>query len=201
MLVIGLTGGIGSGKSAVAERFAARGVPIIDTDVIAREVVEPGTTGLAGVVEAFGPDVLDAEGRLERSRLGARVFSDPVQRQRLEAILHPLIREEMARRIAGLHAPYCVAVIPLLLETGQSALVDRVLVVDAPDEERYRRVEARDARPRAEIAAIMQAQIGRRERLAAADDVLANDGDLAHLERQVEALHHRYLQIAAARVP
>lgn len=196
MLIVGLTGGIGSGKSTVAERFAARDVPVIDADVIAREVVEPGTPGLARIVEAFGRDILDENGRLDRSRLGARVFQDPESRKRLEAILHPLIRAEMQRRITHITAPYCVLVIPLLIETGQTDLVHRVLVVDTPRELQYRRVAARDNRPRAEIEAILDVQAGREDRLAAAHDVIVNDADLDALDRQVARLHQRYLELS-----
>lgn len=196
MLIVGLTGGIGSGKSTVAERFAARDVPVIDADVIAREVVEPGTPGLARIVEAFGRDILDENGRLDRSRLGARVFQDPESRKRLEAILHPLIRAEIQRRITHITAPYCVLVIPLLIETGQTDLVHRVLVVDTPRELQYRRVAARDNRPRAEIEAILDVQAGREDRLAAAHDVIVNDADLDALDRQVARLHQRYLELS-----
>lgn len=196
MLIVGLTGGIGSGKSTVAERFAARDVPVIDADVIAREVVEPGTPGLARIVEAFGRDILDENGRLDRSRLGARVFQDPESRKRLEAILHPLIRAEMQRRITHITAPYCVLVIPLLIETGQTDLVHRVLVVDTPRELQYRRVAARDNRPRAEIEAILDVQASREDRLAAAHDVIVNDADLDALDRQVARLHQRYLELS-----
>ncbi len=198
MLIIGLTGGIGSGKSAVAERFAARGVPVLDADIIAREVVAPGTPGLARVVEAFGTDILDSQGRLDRARLGRRVFGDPELRRRLEAILHPLIRAEMRERVRHLAAPYCILVIPLLIETGQTDLVDRVLVVDAPPELQYQRVAARDGRSPAEIAAILRAQASRETRLAAADDVIVNDADLTALDRRVAELHRRYLELSAA---
>ncbi len=196
MLIVGLTGGIGSGKSTVAERFDVRGVPVIDADVIAREVVEPGTPGLARVVEAFGRDILDENGRLNRSRLGARIFQDPESRKRLEAILHPLIRAEMQRRITHITAPYCVLVIPLLIESGQSDLVHRILVVDTPRELQSRRVAARDKRPPAEIEAILDAQASREERLAAAHDVIVNDTDLNALDQQVARLHQRYLELS-----
>lgn len=196
MLIVGLTGGIGSGKSTVAERFAARGVPVIDADAVAREVVEPGTVGLARIVEAFGQDILDENGRLSRSRLGARIFQAPGARKRLEAILHPLIRVEMQRRIAHITAPYCVLVIPLLIESGQSDLVHRVLVVDTPRELQYRRVMARDKRPPAEIEAILDAQVSREDRLAAAHDIIVNDTDLDALDRQVARLHQHYLELS-----
>lgn len=200
MLIVGLTGGIGSGKSAVAARFAALGAPVIDADVIAREVVEPGTPGLERIVEMFGADVLDERGRLNRARLASKVFGDPDRRKRLEAILHPLIREEMRQRAARIAAPYCILAIPLLIETGQRDLVHRVLVVDTPPELQYQRVAARDGRPRAEIEAIVNAQASREARLAAADDVIINDSDFAALDHQVAELHRRYLALASASI-
>jgi dephospho-CoA kinase len=196
VLVVGLTGGIASGKSTVAERFAARGVAVIDTDVIAREVVEPGAPGLQRVVEAFGAEVLDADGRLARAKLAARVFRDAAARERLESILHPLIRAESERRIAQAPGPYCVLVVPLLVETGYTGLVDRVLVVDLPEAVQIERLQARDERPREEIEGILRAQASREERLAAADDVIRNDADLAALEHAIEALHRKYLRLA-----
>lgn len=197
MLVVGLTGGIGSGKTTVAGRFAARGVPVIDADRIARELVEPGRPALARIVESFGPQMLDAQGRLDRARLRERVFADSGQRKRLEALLHPLIRREMHDRVHRLSAPYCLLVIPLLLETGQADLVQRILVVDAPDELRYQRLARRGLKPE-QVDAIMSAQAGRAQRLAAAHDVIVNDGDLQTLDRRVEELHRRYLETAAA---
>ena len=198
MLIVGLTGGIGSGKTTVAERFAARGVPVIDADRIARELVEPGRPALARIVDAFGAQTLDAQGRLDRPRLRERVFADPERRRQLEALLHPLIRREMHDRLQRLSTPYCLLVIPLLLETGQADLVQRILVVDAPDELRYQRLARRDGLTREQVDAIMSAQSGRAQRLAAAHDVIVNDGDLQALDRRVEELHRRYLETAAA---
>lgn len=196
MLRIGLTGGIGSGKSTVAALFAARGVPVIDADAIARELVEPGHAALADIVAAFGAGVLDADGRLDRARLRARVFDDAAQRTRLEAILHPRIHAVMAQRAAAQTAPYVLLVIPLLFEAGQRTLVDRVLVVDVPVEQQRVRVAARDPLPPEQIDAILAAQLSREQRLAGADEVIDNSGDAAALERQVEELHRRYLQMA-----
>lgn len=196
MLRIGLTGGIGSGKSTVANLFAARGVPVIDADAIARELVEPGQPTLADIVAAFGTDMLDAQGRLDRARLRARVLDDPSQRKRLEAILHPRIHAVMAERAAAQTAPYVLLVIPLLFEANQRDLVDRVLVVDVPVETQRARVSARDHLPTAQIDALLAAQWGREQRLAHADDVIDNGGDAAILETQVDDLHRRYLQQA-----
>lgn len=197
MLVIGLTGGIGSGKSTVAALFAEHGVPVIDTDRIARELVEPGQPALEEIREAFGAEVLDPDGRLDRARLRAIVFGARERRLQLEAILHPRIRQTVRERIRALTTPYCLVAIPLLVETGQRDQVDRVLVIDTPPEEQVRRTRARDGLSAAQVAAIMEAQADRQTRLAAADDVIRNDADLEHLRHEVERLHTRYLQLAA----
>ncbi len=199
MLVVGLTGGIGSGKSTVAERFAARGVPVIDMDAIARELTAPGRPALDEIAAAFGPDILEPGGGLDRAALRRKIFADPGARRRLEAILHPRIRAEVERRLRELDVPYAVVVIPLLVESGQRDLVDRVLVVDAPEDLQVRRAMARDGIGADEARAVLAAQAGRRERLAAADDVIANDGGLDALDRAVAALHRHYLDLAAAR--
>ena len=199
MLVIGLTGGIGSGKTTVSDRFAQHGAPVIDTDQLARELVEPGQSALAEIVAYFGLDCLDDAGRLHRSRLRERVFADAEGRQRLEAMLHPRIRRLVRERVAALAAPYCVVVIPLLAETGMTDLVDRVLVVDAPEAEQIPRVVARDQVAETLARRSLAAQAGRAQRLARADDVVENIGDLEALNRQVACLHQRYLTLAAAR--
>ena len=196
MLRIGLTGGIGSGKSTVAELFAARGVPVIDADAIARELVEPGQPALAEIVASFGTDCIDAEGRLDRARLRERVFNDAAQREHLEAILHPRIRAVMAERTATQSTAYVLLVIPLLFESGQRDLVDRVLVVDVPVELQRARVSARDHLTDVQIDAILAAQVQRNLRINGADDVIDNSGDAAGLERQVDALHHHYLLLS-----
>ena len=199
-LRIGLTGGIGSGKSTVAEIFASLGVPVIDADLVAREVVEPGTPALAEVAAAFGPGVLGPDGRLDRARLRTRIFADDTARTRLEAILHPRIRARMEAlaRAADADAEYCLLVIPLLVESGQRNLVDRVLVVDAPEPLQVERVCARDGVTPEAARAILRTQAARAERLAAADDVVRNTGAEARLRREVEALHHRYRRLAQA---
>ena len=196
MLRIGLTGGIGTGKSTVAELFAARGVPVIDADVISREVVAPGQPALEAIVATFGAEILDAQGALDRTRLRERVFSDSKQRLQLEAILHPRIRAEMTARISTLSAPYVVLVIPLLFEAAQTDMVDRVLVVDVPPDVQHERVTARDALTNQQIDAILTAQLDREHRIERADDVIDNQGDRAALARQVDTLHRRYLALS-----
>jgi dephospho-CoA kinase len=198
MLIIGLTGGIGSGKSTVAEYFAQLRIPVIDADRLAREMVVPGSPAVREIADVFGPDVILADGNLDRILMRKRVFIDPEQRRRLEAILHPRIYAEMRRRAQALHADYCILVIPLLLETGGTALVDRVLVVDAPEALQRERARSRDGMSDDILEAILRSQLSRAERLRAADDVIVNDGDLGHLQRQVAALHHRYLDLATA---
>ncbi|MEO5702424.1 MAG: dephospho-CoA kinase [Gammaproteobacteria bacterium] len=201
MLKVGLTGGIGSGKSTVAQCFADSGVPVIEADAIARELVMPGMPALARIVVAFGADILTGAGVLDRARLRALIFRDAAQRASLEAILHPLIRAEMEARIGKLSGLYCVLCIPLLLETRQVHRIDRVLVVDAPHYLQYRRVMERDHTSTGEVAAILRAQIGFRERLAQADDIINNDQDLSHLRRQVDRLHLYYQKLATQSLP
>jgi dephospho-CoA kinase len=197
---VALTGGIASGKTTVADLFAARGVPLVDTDVIAREVVEPGRPVLAAVAAAFGSDVLDADGRLDRRRLREIIFSDATARARLEAILHPAIRAEMERQSAAAAqaGPYQVLVIPLLAEGGRRDHVDRVLVVDAPETVQVERLMARDAVTREQAQASLRAQAQRETRLGIADDVVLNTGRIEDLREQVAALHERYVKLAAA---
>ena len=197
-LVIGLTGGIGSGKSAAARLFAERGVPVVDADVVARDLVAPGEPALEEIHRAFGATVLTDDGELDRQRLRELVFASEARRRELEAILHPRVYTEMARRLAALDGPYAVAVVPLLLETGGREMVDRVLVVDAPEEVQIERTAARDGSSREAVARILAAQMSREARLAAADDVLENDGDLDALAARVDALHRRYLALAAS---
>ncbi len=195
-LVVGLTGGIGSGKSTVADFFQALDVPVIDADAIAHALVDPGQPALAEIVAAFGESCIDASGRLDRAWLRERVFSDSTRRHRLEAILHPKIRMEIRELIKGVAGPYCVVVIPLLLETEQQDLVDRVLVVDCTQDHQLDRASARDGRTRGEILAIMAIQAPRESRLAIADDIIRNNGSLDELRLQVLLQHERYLEIA-----
>jgi dephospho-CoA kinase len=197
-LRIGLTGGIASGKSTVAGLFAAHGVPILDTDQIARDVVEPGEPALDAVVAAFGQTVLAPDGRLDRRALRARVFTDASARARLEAILHPVIRAELARRSAAAGGPYQVWVIPLLVEGDRVDHVDRVLVVDCPAEVQLARLRARDGETEASARAMVAAQASRERRLAAADDVILNDGAQEDLAARVAELDAKYRALAAA---
>lgn len=200
--VVGLTGGIGSGKSLAAERFAALGVPVVDTDAIAHELTAEGGAALAPIRAAFGAAVLTPAGALDRAALRRIVFADAAARARLEAILHPLIRSEAERRLrrpAGADFPYAVLVVPLLIESGDyRARVDRICVVDCPEETQIARVMARSGMARAEVEAIMAAQASRAARLAAADDVVDNAGERAALVAQVDALHAKYRNLARA---
>lgn len=199
MLRVGLTGGIGSGKSTVAALFARHGAPIIDTDKIAHELLAPGQPAEAEVVEAFGREMLGTRDNIDRARLRERVFAEPAERKRLETILHPHIRAEVIRQTENLRAPYCLIVVPLLIEAGFTDLVDRVLVIDADDVLRIQRTKARSGLSEAEIRQIMANQAGRRERLQKADDVITNNSDLAHLEREVARLHGAYSALTPSR--
>jgi dephospho-CoA kinase len=197
MFRVGLTGGIASGKTTVANLFAARGVPVIDTDVIARQVVEPGEPALAAVVDAFGAQVLGADGRLDRPRMREQIFGDAQARRRLEAILHPAIRAEMERQSQAAGGPYQVLVIPLLVEGGRRDHLDRVLVVDVPEATQIERLVRRDGVPREQAEAALGSQATREARLAFADDVIENTADLAALTTRVARLHEKYLHFAA----
>ncbi len=198
-LRIGLTGGIASGKSTVADMFTDLGVPVIDTDVIAREVVRPGKPALEEIREAFGDAVIAADGTLDRPAMRAIVFGDDAARRRLEAILHPRIGEATREQADAAGGEYQVIVVPLLVGSSLRTFVDRVLVVDCDEETQVSRLLARDAESEAQARRILAAQSSRDERLAVADDVIANDGDLDETRQQVLALHRRYLREAAAR--
>ena len=197
--VVGLTGGIGSGKSRAADAFAALGADVVDTDAIAHQLTAPGGAALGAIVEAFGPDALDANGAMDRARMRERVFRDPAARQRLESILHPMIRSESQRRIAAATSPYVVLVVPLLVESpGYRDRVRRVLVVDCPEQQQVERVGARSGLDAAQVQRIIATQVPRTRRLAAADDVIDNSGGIEALEAQVQVLHRRYLDLARA---
>jgi dephospho-CoA kinase len=196
-LVVGLTGGIGSGKSAAADEFAAHGATVVDTDAIARELTEEGGAAVAHVETLFGPEFLDESGAMNRKKVRDLVFADPAAKRALEALLHPMIREESARRIAAAGGPYVIHVVPLLIESPDyRSRVDRILVVDCPEETQLARVRARSALAEDEVRAIMRTQSSRAERLAAADDVIDNRGSRDALRKQVAALHKKYLQFA-----
>ena len=179
MLVVGLTGGIGSGKSTAAAYFQQLGVPVIDADQIAHDLVTPGQPALTQIADQFGQHILTEDGQLDRAKLRECVFADPQQRHRLESLLHPLIREEIRRRIARLQTPYVIVAIPLLVETQQFDLVDRVLVIDTEQQLQIERVRQRDHLDSEAIMAILQAQASREQRLARADDIIVNNGDKA----------------------
>jgi dephospho-CoA kinase len=195
-LRIGLTGGIASGKSTVAQRFADLGVPVIDADVAARAVVASGTPGLARVIERFGPGVLAQNGELDRRALRDLIFSNPGARRDLESVLHPLIRTDMEKSADQAVGPYIVMAIPLLIEGGPSDRVDRILVVDVDEAVQLRRVMERDGCTTEQARAILASQASRSARLAAADDVLQNAGTVTDLRQAVDRLHERYLRLA-----
>jgi dephospho-CoA kinase len=197
MFRIGLTGGIASGKSAVADVFTELGAAVVDTDAVARDVVAPGESGLEAVAAEFGSDVLLPNGELDRRALRSIVFSDPQRREVLESILHPLIRARTLQVIASLEAPYVIVVVPLLLETGFAELVERILVVDCPEAQQLERLRQRDDVGESEARAMLAAQTDRQTRLARADDVIDNSGSIEATRAQVKALHERYLAMAA----
>jgi dephospho-CoA kinase len=196
---VALTGGIGSGKSEAARRFATLGATVIDADAVARELVQPGMPALNEIAAAFGPQILDETGSLERAEMRALVFGDADARRRLEAILHPRVRAEMLVRTDAAAGPYVMLVVPLFVETAGYDWVDRVLVVDLPRELQLARAIARDGMPPSLAEAMIDAQASREQRLAAADDVIDNSGAPEDLDAQVAALHERYLELAATR--
>lgn len=197
--ILGLTGGIGSGKSAAAQHFIDLGIHAVDADHAARWVVEPGRPALAKIAEHFGPEVLQANGELDRAALRKLIFADSEQRRWLEALVHPLVREEIAAHLARAESPYAILVSPLLIESGQYKTIQRVLVIDAPVELQIARTMQRDSTSQQQVEAILKAQAQREERLRHADDVLVNDRDPAWLHSEVERLHHFYLTLTGGR--
>lgn len=198
MYVVAITGGIGSGKTTVANQFAELGIEVVDADVIAREVVEPGTPALAAIATHFGPEVITPDGQLDRRRLRERVFTDPQAKGWLNALLHPLIRTEMQRQCAATRSPYCLLVVPLLVENRLTALANRVLVIDVDEATQIERTCRRDGVSHEEAQAIVAAQASRAERLAAADDVLDNqNGTPEAIKSRILALHETYLAFAS----
>ncbi len=198
-LVVALTGGIGSGKTMVADRFAALGVGVIDTDALAHELTAPQGPALGPIVAAFGAEILGPDGALDRPRLRRIVFADPRARRRLESILHPMIESAMLERLQGLTTEYAILVVPLLFETGQERHADRVLVVDVPESIQIARVMARSGLSAEEVQQIMAAQIPRPERIARAHDLIDNSGDSQDLDPQIQRLHAQYQKLARAR--
>ncbi len=196
--VVGLTGGIGSGKSAAADCFAAHGVAVVDTDVIAHELTAVGGAAMPALVSAFGAEAATADGALDRAHMRRLAFADPSARKRLEAILHPMIRTLSAERCQLARTPYVILAVPLLVESGSyRQRCNRIVVVDCPESLQISRVMARSGLSEHDVRAIMANQASRDERLAIADDVIANDGDLAALENRVGELHSSYLHLAS----
>jgi dephospho-CoA kinase len=192
-----LTGGIASGKTAVSDKFRQLGVPVIDTDVIARQLVEPGQPALDRIAEIFGPGLLDSAGGLNREKMREAIFSDREKKAKLESLLHPLIGEKVLKRLKGVSAPYCILVVPLYAESGAYRWVDRVLLVDVSEEQQIRRVMRRDHISREQAEAILAAQASRAERAALADDVIDNNGRLNELEDKIDALHRKYSSLGS----
>ncbi|MEI8616356.1 dephospho-CoA kinase [Shewanella sp. PP-He15 brown] len=194
--VVGLTGGIGSGKTTVANLFAAEGITLVDADIVAREVVAPGSKGLEAIVTHFGADILTAEGELDRAKLRQRIFSHPEEREWLNQLLHPMIRQEMLAQVEKATSAYVIMVVPLLFENGLDRLVNRTLVVDISPELQINRTVKRDNVDASQVNNIISSQCSRSEKLARADDIIDNQGEISTLKREVLALHQRYLQLS-----
>ncbi|MDM5077615.1 dephospho-CoA kinase [Aeromonas media] len=202
MYVVAITGGIGSGKTTIANQFAALGIEVVDADLIARDVVAPGTPALAAITSHFGPEILTEQGLLDRRALRERIFSDPAAKSWLNALLHPIIRSEMLRQCAAVSSPYCLLVVPLLVENRLTELADRVLVIDVDEATQIERTCRRDGVSRAQAQAILASQASRTERLAMADDVLDNQsGTTETIRARILALHETYLAFASQQAP
>lgn len=197
-MIVGLTGGIGSGKSEVSRRFERLGITVVDADLVARQVVEPGQPALAQIAAHFGTDILNSDKSLNRALLRQRIFSNPSEKSWLENLLHPIIRTETLSQLAQSKSPYSILSSPLLLETSQHELVDRILVVDADENTQISRATQRDNNSAEQIEKIMATQLNRSQRRAQADDIIDNQGDIAELDKQVQQLHQRYLTLAQA---
>lgn len=202
MYVVAITGGIGSGKTTIANQFAALGIEVVDADLIAREVVAPGTPALAAIASHFGAEMLTEQGLLDRRALRERIFSDPAAKSWLNALLHPIIRSEMLRQCAAASSPYCLLVVPLLVENRLTELADRVLVIDVDEATQIERTCRRDGVSREQAQAILASQASRSERLAMADDVLDNQsGTTETIRARILALHETYLAFASQQAP
>ncbi|ACQ92164.1 dephospho-CoA kinase [Tolumonas auensis DSM 9187] len=199
MFIIGLTGGIGSGKSTIAEHFSALGVPCIDADQTARDVVQPGEPALTAITQHFGPEVIQPDGTLDRRQVREKIFADPAAREWLNNLLHPLIRQRMVQQCQQAQGPYCILMVPLLFENHLQSLVHRTLVIDIDEATQIRRTMLRDNTTEEQVKAIIAAQCPRQQRLALADDVIQNGDEVTATQRQqaVYALHQTYLQLAA----
>jgi len=198
--IVGLTGGIGSGKTTVANLFAALGVVLVDADIVARQVVEPGQPALAAIVSQFGPELLQPDGQLQRALLRQRIFSDPQAKRWLDQLLHPLIRQQMLQQLHQASSPYVLLVAPLLIENGLTSLVDQLLVVDVTPATQLHRTAHRDKVSEQQVTAIMASQCSRTTRLELADQIINNDGEVATLPEKVAQLHQIYLTMAAEKL-
>jgi len=195
ILKIGLTGGIGSGKSTACEIFSGLGVPVIDADAITHKVVKPGMPALQSIIDEFGVNIITKDGCLNSKKLRDRIFINETDRKKLESILHPIIYEKISHEAENINSSYCIISIPLLLETGASDIIDRILIIDVPKELQLSRASVRDNASLNDIEGIIQAQISRDDRLAAADDIINNEGDFKNLRRQIYELHEFYKSI------
>lgn len=195
-LVVILTGGIAAGKSAVSERFAEKGIPVVDTDRIARELVRPGMPALDRIETVFGSEFLLSDGNLDRAKMRTEIFANPNSKRALEAILHPAIAKEVAERIEAINSPYCVLVVPLYTESTSYRWADLVLVVDVPERLQVERLTKRDGISKTEAERAIDAQANRQKRAALADDVIGNEGSLSQLDEKVEKLHRKYLALS-----
>lgn len=198
MLIIGLTGGIGSGKSTVTQLFADFSVPIIDADVIAHQITQPNQPALKLIAENISNETINNDGSLNRDKLRALIFSQPHQKQQLENLLHPLVYAEIAAQIAELNTAYCIVSVPLLIETQKTQTVDRILVIDCPEQQQIQRVMQRSQLTEVQVHAIMAAQASRAQRQAVADDIIDNSKSFIHLAEQVKKLHNSYLLLSLA---
>ncbi len=194
--VVGLTGGIGSGKTKVANLFSRQGIEIIDADEISRTLVKTGSPALEAIIKHFGSSITDAEGNLDRKQLRELVFADKAEKEWLENLLHPLVRQEIQRQVAASSSQYVIIVVPLLLESENYSDVDRILVIDVPEDVQLERIKKRDGSSETLARSIMDAQMKREERLESADDVISNNSGMDSLEKQVKNLHHQYLQLS-----